>query len=48
MEAVLPVAEEAGVKIALHPDDPPVAALGGIARVFYQPENFKRALDAVP
>ncbi len=48
MRAVLPVAEEAGVKIALHPDDPPVPSLGGIARVFYKPENFKRALEAAP
>ncbi len=48
MAEVLPVAEEAGVKIALHPDDPPVPALGGIARVFYSPRNFKRALEAVP
>ena len=48
MQAVVPVAEEAGVKIALHPADPPVPSLGGIARVFYKPENFKRALEAVP
>lgn len=48
MEAVIPVAEEAGVKIALHPDDPPVPELGGIARLFYHPEAFKRALEAVP
>ncbi len=48
MQAVIPVAEEAGVKIALHPDDPPAPALGGIGRVFYKPENFKRALAAVP
>ncbi len=48
MEAVLPVAEEAGVKLALHPDDPPVPELGGIARVFYRPEAFRRALEALP
>lgn len=48
MERVLPVAEEAGVKIAIHPDDPPVESLGGIARVFHKPEHFKRALEAVP
>ena len=29
MERVLPVAEAADVKIALHPDDPPVESLGG-------------------
>jgi mannonate dehydratase len=48
MKAVLPVAEEAGVKIALHPDDPPVDELGGFARIFNRPEGFRRALEAVP
>lgn len=48
MERVIPVAEESGVKIALHPDDPPVPHLGGIGRVFYKFDNFKKALDAVP
>lgn len=43
MRAVLPVAEEAGVKLALHPDDPPVAMLGGVARLFRNVEGFKRA-----
>jgi mannonate dehydratase len=43
MRAVLPVAAEAGVKLALHPDDPPVPMLGGIARLFPNPEGFKRA-----
>lgn len=43
MKAVLPVAEEAGVKMALHPDDPPVPMLGGVARIFRNPDCFKRA-----
>lgn len=43
MKAVLPVAEEAGVKLALHPDDPPMAEIGGIARIFSNVEAFKRA-----
>jgi hypothetical protein len=38
LDAVLPVAAEAGVRLALHPDDPPVeAALGGVARIFTSP-----------
>ncbi|HLV34983.1 MAG TPA: mannonate dehydratase [Spirillospora sp.] len=48
MERVMPVAEEAGVKIALHPDDPPVPELGGIARIFSGPEGFKKAIELVP
>lgn len=43
--AVLPVAEEAGVKLALHPDDPPVPQLGGVARIFRNVEGFKRAME---
>jgi mannonate dehydratase len=48
MRAVLPVAEEAGVKLALHPDDPPVPDLGGIARIFGTFAGFKKAMDVVP
>ncbi len=48
INAVLPVAEEAGVKMALHPDDPPVPMLGGVARLFYKPDNFKRAWEINP
>jgi mannonate dehydratase len=42
--ALLPVAEEAGVKLALHPDDPPVASLGGVARIFRNFQGFARAM----
>lgn len=45
INAVLPVAEEEGLKLALHPDDPPVPMLGGVARLFYRPEGFKRAFE---
>lgn len=47
IRAVLPVAEEAGVRLALHPDDPPVPELGGIARLFYNADGFKRAMEEV-
>ncbi|WP_189424328.1 mannonate dehydratase [Devosia pacifica] len=45
IEAVLPVAEEEGLRLALHPDDPPVPMLGGVARLFYKPENFRKAYE---
>lgn len=48
MKAILPVCEEANVKLALHPDDPPVASLGGIARIMNSFEGFKRAMETVP
>lgn len=43
--AVLPVAEEAGVKLSLHPDDPPVPMLDGVARIFRSEESFARAME---
>ena len=49
LEEVLPVAEEAGVQLALHPVDPPVIEkMGGIPRLFRNFENFKRAMELVP
>ena len=48
IKAVLPVAEEAGVKMALHPDDPPVPMLGGVGRIFREPAGFKRAYELNP
>lgn len=48
IKAVVPVAEEAGVKLALHPDDPPVPMLGGIARIFGSIEGFQRAYEITP
>lgn len=43
-EAV-PVAEEAGVRLAAHPDDPPMSVLRGTPRLVYQPELYQRLLD---
>ncbi|MDP3062987.1 MAG: mannonate dehydratase [Chloroflexota bacterium] len=45
---VLPVCEEAKVKLALHPDDPPVSPLLGIGRVFRNVEAFDRAMQLGP
>jgi mannonate dehydratase len=48
VNAVVPVAEEAGVVLALHPDDPPVHTLGGIARIFRSVDSLKRAVEISP
>lgn len=49
LETVLPRAEDAGVRLALHPADPPVyEELGGVPRLFGTRESFDRALAAVP
>jgi mannonate dehydratase len=45
---VLPVAEEAGVKLAAHPDDPPLPFVRGQPRLVYQPRMFQRLLDISP
>jgi mannonate dehydratase len=43
---VVPVAEEAGVRIGIHPDDPPVPELGGIPRcIFSSFDGYRRALE---
>jgi mannonate dehydratase len=43
VKAALPVAEEAGVKLALHPDDPPIAKMNGVAKLFTNYEGYHRA-----
>lgn len=39
------VAEQEGVLIGIHPDDPPIPRLGGVPRLFSTFENYKRALE---
>lgn len=43
MKAVLPVAEKANVRLALHPDDPPLAKMNGVAKVFTHYDGYARA-----
>lgn len=43
MKAVLPVAEKANVKLALHPDDPPLAMMNGVAKLFVHYDGYRRA-----
>ena len=48
LEDLIPVAEEAGVKLAAHPPDPPVAMLRGVPQLMIRPEDLQRLLDLVP
>ncbi len=48
LNELVPVAEEAGVMLALHPDDPPFPSLRGAARLIHQPDRYQRVLDMVP
>jgi mannonate dehydratase len=48
LSEIIPVVEEAGVKLALHPDDPPLPELRGAARLVYHPDHFQRVLDLKP
>jgi mannonate dehydratase len=44
IKALLPVAEDAGVRLQLHPNDPPVTHLG-LARIFRSTEAVRRAME---
>lgn len=48
LEEVIPVAEESGVTLALHPDDPPTDSLRRTARLVNEPQKYQRVLDLVP
>jgi len=48
LERVVPVAEAANVKLAMHPDDPPFSPIRGIARIMRSVENYQKLLDLIP
>ena len=47
LEAVIPVAEESGVNMAIHPDDPPWGIFG-LPRIITDEKNIDRFLNLVP
>ena len=49
INAVLPHAEKHGIRLALHPDDPPLPRLGSVERIMVSYENIRRAIyDIAP
>jgi len=48
LDAVLPVAAERGIRLALHPDDPPLPELHGVARLVHTPDAFDAVYAARP
>jgi len=48
LRRVIPVAEKWDVRLAMHPDDPPLSPIRGVARIMRSVENFQRLLDLVP
>jgi mannonate dehydratase len=47
LEAVIPTAEKAGVKLAVHPNDPPVPVYRGVAQPLGDVEGMKRLIELV-
>jgi mannonate dehydratase len=48
LEQLLPVAEDAGIKLALHPDDPPLRMLRGQPRIITSHDAMQRAVELAP
>ena len=48
LDEVIPVAEEVGIKFAMHPDDPPTSPMGGLQRIMSSVEDYDWLLTANP
>jgi mannonate dehydratase len=48
IKEIMPVADKFGVRMALHPDDPPVSPLRGIARILTSANAYRRVMNIVP
>ncbi len=48
LRRVIPVAERWNVRLAMHPDDPPLSPIRGVGRIMRSVDNFQRLLDLVP
>lgn len=48
LKEIIPVADKYKVKMALHPDDPPISPLGNIGRICTSAANFRKIMNIVP
>lgn len=48
LDAVLPVAENYGIQMALHPDDPPISPLKGVGRILTNVAAFDKLIQKYP
>lgn len=48
LQRLVPVAEEAGVKLAAHPDDAPIPSFMGVGRILTSLDDLQRLIDTVP
>ncbi|MCB1547789.1 MAG: mannonate dehydratase [Hyphomicrobiaceae bacterium] len=48
LKKTLPVAEKAGVKMSMHPDDPPLSPIRGVSRIMRSIDNYQRLVEMVP
>ena len=47
LKAIIPVAEENNVRLAAHPDDPPLPTLRGTSRLIHKPTGYDQLLEMV-
>lgn len=47
IKAVIPYAEKYNIRLALHPDDPPLEKLGDVSRIMISYENIDKAINGI-
>lgn len=45
---IVAAAEEAGIRLSMHPNDPPVPVMRGVARIFHHTDGLRRFLKEIP
>ena len=48
LRRVIPAAEDAGVRLAMHPDDPPLSPLRGVGRIMSSLDAYRRLIELAP